>query len=310
MSDFAAADRLPPAALAKAWFAAARPHTLSAAAVPVLVGSALAAAQGAFDWALFGWTLLGSLLVQIGTNFTDEFADHGATASAHKFLAPHKVIARGLLSERAVKRGTVVVFGVATLIGLRLVAHAGWPLLLVCAVALACAVGYSAGPLPLGDLALGELVVFVMMGPVMVLATVYVQTQQWQALALWHSLPVGALVTAILMANNLRDAEEDATHGRSTLVTVFGVPAVRAAHLALVALAYASPLVALLSGWGSAWLLLPWLTLPLALRVQRLLRSAGARERLHAALKGTSGLHLSYGLLLAAALLLDAPGAA
>ncbi len=292
--------------IASAWIAASRPHTLSAAAVPVAVGSALAAGQGHFAWGLFALTLLGALLVQIGTNFTDEFADHGTTASAHKYLAPHKVIARGLLSVRAVKIGSTVVFGLATLIGLRLVMQTGWPLLVVCAVSLACAYGYSAGPLPLGDLALGEPIVFVLMGPVMVVSTVYVQTLAWQALALWYSLPVGALVTAILMANNLRDEQEDRLHGRRTLVTVFGARAVRAAHAALLAGAYASPLVALLAGWASAWLLLPWLSLPLAARVLRLLRSEGAREPLHAALKGTSGLHLLYGLLLTVALLLDA----
>jgi len=290
---------------ASAWIAASRPHTLSAAAVPVAVGSALAAGQGQFAWSLCGLTLLGALLVQIGTNFTDEFADHGATASAHKFHAPHKVIARGLLSVRAVKLGTGVVFALATLIGLRLVLLTGWPLLAVCVVSLVCAVGYSAGPLPLGDFALGEAIVFVLMGPVMVVSTVYVQTRSWEALALGYSLPVGALVTAILMANNLRDEQEDRAHGRRTLVTVFGARAVRRAFLALLVLAFATPLVALLAGWASAWLLLPWLSLPLAAHVLRLLRSEGERERLHAALKGTSGLHLLYGLLLTAALLLD-----
>jgi 1,4-dihydroxy-2-naphthoate octaprenyltransferase len=296
------------AATLKTWLAAARVHTLSAAAVPVAVGSALAAAQGAFAWDLFALTLLGALLVQVGTNFTDEYADHDATASAHKYLAPHKVIARGLLSARAVKLGALAVFALAALIGAWLVARTGWPLLAVCLVSLACAWGYSAGPLPLGDVALGELIVFVLMGPVMVLSTVYVQTLDWQALALWHSLPVGALVTAILMANNLRDGEEDRLHGRRTLVTVFGARTVRVAYAGLLALAFAAPLVALAGGWGSAWGLLPWITAPLALRVLSLLRAGSPRERMHAGLKGTSGLHLTYGLLLTVALLLEGQG--
>lgn len=291
------------AASAKTWLVAARPHTLSASVVPVAVGSALAAAQGAFSWHLFVLTLAGSVLVQIGTNFTDEFADHGATASLHKYLAPHKVIARGLLSGRAVKLGAAVVFGVATLIGVYLVSRTGWPLLVVCLVSLAAAYGYSAGPLPLGDLALGEAIVFVLMGPVMVMSTVYVQTAQWQALALWHSLPVGALVTAILVANNMRDAEEDRLIGRHTLVTVFGAGPVRSAYKALAALAYLSPLVALAAGWSTAWVLLPWLTLPLAIRALRLLPAEGDRDRLHLALRSTAALHGTYGLLLAAALL-------
>ena len=290
---------------ARAWIAASRPHTLSAAAVPVAVGSALAAAQGQFAWHLFALTLLGSLLVQIGTNFTDEFADHGATASAHKYLAPHKVIARGLLSVRAVKLGALAVFALATLIGLRLVAHAGWPLLAVCVVSLACAYGYSAGPLPLGDLALGEGVVFLLMGPVMVMSTVYVQSLRWDWLALWYALPVGALVTAILMANNLRDGVEDRLLGRRTVVTLFGARAVRAAHGAMVLLAFLSPPLAMAAGWSTPWVLLSWLTLPLALRVRGLLRAEDDRERLHRALKGTSALHGAFGLLLAAALLAE-----
>lgn len=291
------------------WFTAARPHTLSASAVPVLVGSALAARMNLFSWDLFALTLCGSLLVQIGANFTDEFADHGASASANKFPAPHKVIARGLLSPRAVKLGAAVVFGMAGVIGIYLVSVSGWPLLAVCGVSLAVAYGYSAGPLPLGDLALGEMLVFVVMGPLMVMSTVFVQTGGWEAMAFWLSLPVAALVTAILIANNLRDAEEDRRHGRRTLVTVFGPAPLRTIYLALLALAFGTPLAMALLGRSSFWLLLPMLTLPLAFRLLLWLRNehdqpAMHKTILHRALKGTSALHLLFGLLLAAAVLI------
>lgn len=291
------------------WFTAARPHTLSASAVPVLVGSALAARMNLFSWDLFALTLCGSLLVQIGANFTDEFADHGAGASANKFPAPHKVIARGLLSPRAVKLGAAVVFALAGVIGIYLVSVSGWPLLAVCGVSLAVAYGYSAGPLPLGDLALGEMLVFVVMGPLMVMSTVFVQTGGWEAMAFWLSLPVAALVTAILIANNLRDAEEDRRHGRRTLVTVFGPAPLRTIYLALLALAFGTPLAMALLGRSSFWLLLPMLTLPLAFRLLLWLRNendqpAMHKTILHRALKGTSALHLLFGLLLAAAVLI------
>jgi len=298
----------------KVWFAAARPHTLSAAAVPVLVGSALAFSKESFAWPLFGWTLLGSLLVQVGTNFTDEFSDHHTVAAGHKFPAPHKVIARGLLSVRAVCWGTAVVFGAASLIGMYLVSRTGWPLLAVCLVSLVVAYFYSAGPLPLGDIALGEVLVFAVMGPLMVMSTVYVQTLHWDMLAFWLALPVGGLVTAILVANNLRDAEEDRTGGRRTVVTVFGVGTVGWGYRALLLLAFAMPGVAVGAHWGSFWLLLPWLTLPLAFRQLVVLRAGlaavadkeSSRSTLHSLLKGTSALHLLFGLLLALALVLDA----
>lgn len=291
--------------ICKIWLLAARLHTLSAAAVPVAVGGALAAYRGGFSWGLFALTLVASLLVQIGANFTDEFSDHKAASPAHKYPAPHKVIARGLLTARAVKLGALAVFALATAIGVYLVARSGWPLLVLCLGSLAVAYLYSAGPLPLGDLALGEPLVFVVMGPLMVLGTVYVQIRTWDPLALWYSLPVGALVTAILVANNLRDAAEDRADGRHTLVTVFGEPALRWVYRALLGLSFAFPVAAVAGGLYSPWVLLPWLSLPLAWRNLRLLTAGAEREDLHRMLRGSSALHMAFGVLLAASLLIE-----
>lgn len=289
----------------KTWLLAARPHTLSASVVPVLVGSALAAAQGRFGWGIFVLTLVGSLLVQIGANFTDEYADHDATASAHKYLAPHKVIARGLLSRTAVRTGAILVFAAATAIGIWFVLETGWVLLLVCLGCLLVAYAYSAGPYPLGDYALGELLVFIVMGPVMVGATYYVQarTMSWEAI--WISLPVGALVAAILVVNNLRDETEDRRNRRRTLATVFGPAPLRGGYLGLVLLAFIMPAVLMAYRSQGLWLALPWLTFPLLLRVAAWVLLGRDRNTLHRALKGTSALHLLFGLMLALALLME-----
>jgi 1,4-dihydroxy-2-naphthoate octaprenyltransferase len=276
---------------------------LSAATVPVLVGTALAYGNPGFSWGVFALTLVASLLVQIGANFVDEYSDHGATASAHKYLAPHKVIARGLLTPGQVKAGAVAVFGAATLIGAGLVARAGLPLLWLCLGSLAVAYLYSGGPLPLGDYALGEPLVFVTMGPVMVMGTVYAQLSAWDPKALVYSLPVAALVTAILVANNLRDGDEDRRNGRRTLVTLFGRGAVRIGYLALLLVAFAVPAVRIAQGDVSPWLWLPWLTLPLAVRVFTWIARAEDRDTLHRALRGTSALHLTFGVLLTVGLL-------
>ena len=283
------------------WWLAARPHTLSASVVPVLVGSALALRFGPFSVSLFILTLLGSVLVQIGTNLTDEFADHNATASKNKFPAPHKVIARQLLTVTQVKAGAAAAFGGATFIGVWLVWQTGWPLLVICVVSLLLAFGYSAGPFPLGDYALGELLVFVVMGPIMVGATFYVQTGAITQETIWLSMSVGGLVTAIMVVNNLRDQDEDRQNGRLTLVTLAGAPMVRLGYLLLVAFAFAIP--AWLMTSMSPWLGLSWLSLPLALKLAVQIWSQKNQEAMHAALRGTAALHLLFGLMLTVGLL-------
>ncbi|MBI3992197.1 MAG: 1,4-dihydroxy-2-naphthoate octaprenyltransferase [Candidatus Lambdaproteobacteria bacterium] len=291
--------------LLRNWFVATRPHTLSAGVVPVLVGTAVAVSGGAFEGHLLALVLVASILVQIGANLTDEFADHDATASARKYLAPHKVIKRGLLSAGAVRWGAVVAFGAATLIGVYLVWRTGWPLLVVCLVSLGVAYGYSAGPFPLGHAALGEALVFVVMGPLMVGATEYVQRGAVSGEGLWLSLSVAALVTAILVVNNLRDEAEDRAHGRRTTVTLFGALRVRAVYLVLVVAAFLVPLGPLALGLRTGWMFLPWFTLPLAAIVTRRVLISTDRDLLHFCLRATSVLHLLFGLLLALAVLGD-----
>src|SRR5712691_11426507 len=210
-------------AAAQLWYRAIRPFSLSAAFVPVIVGSTLASQYRIFNWFLFLLTLLGSVLVQCGTNLTDEYADHHPGRGAeHKVQAPYKVIALGLLTPAAVRRGAMTCFGIAALIGVYLVSRTNWPLLLVCLASVGVAYGYSAGPLPLGHVGLGEPLVFLFMGPVMVLGSFSVQVQTLSWAAVWLSVPVGCLVTAILVANNLRDAEEDRHSGKRTLVALWG----------------------------------------------------------------------------------------
>lgn len=286
------------------WFQAIRPFTLSAAVVPVLVGSMLAAQSGAFHALLFVLVLIGSVLVQCGANLTDEYADHDAGIAQHKVQAPYKVIARGLLTPAAVFRGALTCFGLAALIGVYLVTQTGWPLAVVCLASVGVAYCYSAGPLPLGNVALGEPLVFVFMGPVMVLGSFYVQTQTVTWPAVWLSLPVACLVTAILIANNLRDANEDRLSGKTTLVHLWGRQPVAVLYGALLLIAFASVAGLVLTGLGSWPWLAPFLILPQAVAVARKIWESTERPDLHQALRGTARLHLRFGLLLSAALLL------
>ena len=286
----------------KAWLWASRPFSLSAAIVPVLVGSVLAAEYGQLDWLLFSLVLVGSVAIQIGTNLTDEYVDHRRGGEG-KFPAPHKVIQRGLLSATEVLIGCLVVLGVGIGMGLYIVAEVGWPILAVGLASVGVAVLYSAGPRPLGDTGLGELLVFFFMGPLMVLSSYYVHTEELSWPVFWASLPVAFLVTAILQCNNLRDMEEDRQSGKRTFVTVFGRGMGRWGYATLLAGAYASLVVAVstgvipwpaLAGLGS----LPWAG-GLMVRVWK----SEERREMSMALVSTAKLHAGAGLFMAGGLL-------
>lgn len=285
-----------------AWFWAVRPFSLSASVVPVLIGSMLAVHHGTFHGGLFVLVLLGSVLVQMGTNLVDEYADHEETQSEGKFLAPHKVIARGLLTSRAVRLGAVVCFGVAAGIGVYLVWRTGWPLALVCLASVAVAYGYSAGPLPLGTLGLGEPLVFIFMGPVMVLSTFYVHTHTLTWPVVWVSVPIGCLVMAILVVNNLRDIDEDRQYGKASLATIWGQRTAASVFCGLLIVAFGSVVMLVVSGAGPWIWLAPLLTLPQALTLARQVSQGRERAVLQQALQGTASLHLYFGLFLAIAI--------
>jgi 1,4-dihydroxy-2-naphthoate octaprenyltransferase len=287
------------------WFWATRPFTLPASVVPVLVGTALAIHDGFFDGVRFVLTLLGSLLVQIGTNLVDEYADHVKGGSQGKLLAPYKVIALGLLSPQAVRAGAILSFGVATAVGLYLVMITSWPLLLFCTASLIVAYSYSGGPLPLGNVGLGQPLVFVFMGLLMVMASYYVQTVTLSDESLLAALPVACLVTAILVVNDIRDIDEDRQAGKITSVSRLGRGFGLQMFLALVVGAYLVVLLWAVARPGFLPLLLVLFALPQALETTRLIKGGGTRAVLNQALRGSAQLHLQFGILLALGLVLS-----
>ena len=291
----------------RSWFWASRPFSLQASIAPVLVGTALAATMTGLDWTLFALVLGGSVLVQVATNLTDEYSDHRRTGSTGKFLAPHKVIERGLLTERTVLMGLLITFGVSIVIGLYITSEVGWPILAVCIAALLVAYLYSGGPYPLGNLGLSEALVFLFMGPVMVMGAYYVQLQELTWTGLFVSLPVGFLVASILHCNNLRDAEEDRKEGKLSIARLIGPRACRWLYVVLVGLAYASVGAMAASGTTHALVLVALVTIPLAARNVRRLWLAVERPAMNRVLVSASNLHGLTGLALAAGLALSKP---
>jgi 1,4-dihydroxy-2-naphthoate octaprenyltransferase len=249
----------------QAWVLAARPRTLPAAIAPVIVGSALAYKAGAFQPLAALACLLGAVLIQIATNFANDVYDFKKGADVNR-VGPTRVTTAGLLSPGQVEIGMWVVFGLAALCGVYLIYLGGWPILIIGVASILAGIAYTGGPFPLGYNGLGDIFVFVFFGLIAVMGTYYVQAGLPTLEVVFASLTMGALITNILVVNNVRDADTDKVAGKRTLAVFLGRPAARAEYVILLVVAYAVPLLLLLRGWGG-WLLLPWLSLPLAYRL-------------------------------------------
>jgi 1,4-dihydroxy-2-naphthoate octaprenyltransferase len=300
-----AASSLPahPVSRPRAWWLAIRPRTLPAAVGPVLVGLGVAAGEGVFVPLPALAALTVALLLQVASNLANDLFDFRSGADTAERLGPPRAAALGLLSQRELMAGTAVVVGLAAIVGLSLVGVGGWPILVLGVLAIVSAVAYTGGPWPYGYRGLGEVFVFVFFGPVAVAGTTYLQTLTLEPLALAASVPVGALITAILVVNNLRDIDQDRRAGKRTLAVRLGVRGAVLEFGVLVAVAYLIPVALVLGGSGPA-VLLPLLSAPLALPLWRSVRAGGDPRRLNAVLAGTARLSLVFAALLALGLAL------
>ena len=290
--------------LARVWLRAIRPFSFPASVVPVAVGGATAALAGGFSWGMFWLTLLGCLALQTGTNLANEYYDFRSGADHPGSLGASRAIMAGWLSPRAVLVASVACFAVGCAAGLVIVALVGWPILALGLIGVVGAWGYTAPPLKLAYRGLGEVAVFLLMGTLMVLGSHVVHTTAPPVTALVASLPVGCLVAAILHANNVRDLDDDRRLGKRTLATMLGRTAARREYDLLVGGAYLTLL------GGVVWGLLPWptlaalATLPLAAKVRRVVATSEDPATLNPTVRQTAALHLWFGLLLAAGLVL------
>jgi 1,4-dihydroxy-2-naphthoate octaprenyltransferase len=285
------------------WASASRPRTLPAAVAPVLVGSALAGHDHHFEASAAALCLVFALLVQIGTNFANDYYDfiHGADTDAR--VGPRRAVAAGLVSPGAMRRATASVFAAAFVIGLGLI-HWGGPWMLAVGVAsILCGVAYTGGPWPLGYHGLGDLFVFIFFGLVAVTTTYFVQAGRISGYALLAAVPIGLLASNILLVNNYRDAETDAAANKRTLVVRFGRRYAQAQFAVCLCGAFATPLV--LSAAGFGWgILLPLLAAPIAWSHARRLASGGGPGELVALLGDSGKLLAVYAALFAAGFLI------
>ena len=283
------------------WVLGARPRTLPAAVVPVLVGTATAAGGGVHWWRA-GVAMVVALAIQVTTNYLNDYSD-GVRGTDDVRVGPVRLVASRLATPSEVKRAALLSAAVAAVAGLTLVPAVGPEVVLIGAVSLAAGYFYTGGPMPYGYLGLGEVFVFLFFGVVATAGSSYIQLDEVTLLALAASVPVGFLATALLVANNLRDVRTDGAVGKRTLAVRLGEPATRALYSGLVVGAFLMvPVLALRRPLA----LLALLAIPLAARPVRLVSSAATGRALVPALADTGRLSLGFGVLLASGLALSA----
>ena len=281
-----------------AWVLAARPATLTAAFAPVAVGTACAWRVDGFRWDAALAALLGAFLIQIATNFANDMFDFQKGADTEERLGPTRAAQAGLLTVKRLRRGIIVTFALALGTGIYLTAIAGPVVVVIGLASMAAGLAYTGGPFPLAYNGLGDVFVMLFFGFVAVCGTAFVQALFVPDIAWLASIPIGALATAILVVNNVRDYEGDARAGKTTLVVRFGREGgVREYGLLLFA-AYATPVLIFLLGWASAWVCLPLVTVLWARMLQRSVVTERGAD-LNETLAWTAKLLSLFGILLA-----------
>ncbi|MFB6128777.1 MAG: 1,4-dihydroxy-2-naphthoate polyprenyltransferase [Halorhabdus sp.] len=304
----------------KAWVMAARPHTLPAGTAPVIVGVGVAVHDGVFALLPTLAALVGALLIQIGTNFANDYFDAVKGADTDDREGFTRVTASGLIEPAAVKRAMILTYGLAIAVGLYLVAIGGVPILLIGLSGIAAGILYTGGPYPYGYYGLGDVFVFVYFGVFAVVGTYYVQAAATMAdlFPLWvspntvslaavvASLPAATLSTAILNVNNIRDIETDRAAGKRTLAVILGDRLSRLEYVFMVGTAYVVPVVFALDPDFGLPALLPVVTLPLAASVTRTVLTESGGDALDPALERTGQVMVAHAALFAIGLAVPA----
>ncbi|MGI8650394.1 MAG: 1,4-dihydroxy-2-naphthoate polyprenyltransferase [Rubrobacter sp.] len=279
------------------WFWLARPFTLTAAAVPVLFGTTLAAKDGFFSFGPFVAMLLASLLIQAATNMFNEFYDNERGLDSVESVGISGSIVKGHLTSRAVIIGALLCYTFALFLGLYLVWFGGWLILLLGCLSALGGYIYSAGPRPVAYTPASEVTVFLFMGVLIVVIAYAVQVTSIAPYVPLAALPIGGPVAAILLANNIRDMDSDRRGGRKTIPIVFGRSVAVWVYRLFLVEAYVVVALLVFSGVIGWPAILVFLSLPLLIKLWSGITSSKVPAQLDPVVKQTAGLHLVFGLL-------------
>ena len=280
------------------WLSAIRPQTLTASLAPVAVGTALAFKDGTVNWPIAITALLGAIMIQVGTNFFNDYSDFKKGADTEDRLGPARATQKGWVSPKQMLVATIIAFILAGGIGLYLSIVGGWPILLIGIFGILSGLAYTGGPYPLAYVGLGDLFVMLFFGNAAVCGTYFAQSGQVTTASVLASFAVGALATAILVVNNLRDRQTDALANKRTLAVRFGAKFARFEYAIMVFGPYLLVAVASQLDFGHNGWFLPFITLPLALyEFKSVLVKDGAALNDH--LGGAARLGVLFSLMLA-----------
>ncbi len=286
------------------WLLAARPKTLPAGIVPVVVGGVMAYGIGKFALLPFIAALFGSIMIQIGTNFANDLFDFKKETDRADRIGPMRVTQAGLVTTKQITIATIIAFGLATLAGIYLVYVAGWPIVVIGLISIGCGVLYTAGPVALGYIGLADIFVLVFYGPVALAGTFYVQTLEMSSEIILAGLPFGMISTAILVVNNLRDIETDRKSNKKSMAVRFGATFARMEYLLLLIGAAGMPVFLYFQNQANLEVMLASLFILFAIPSIRTVFSTTDGERLNNCLASTGRLLIVYGLLFSVGYLL------
>ncbi len=287
------------------WIEAARLRTLPASLVPVMTGAALTWHHGLFNGWITLLALLSAIFIQIGTNFANDYFDFRKGADSDDRVGFTRASASGAVAPGSMLSAAAITFTIAFLLGLILVFHAGWPILLIGLLSIAAGILYTGGPYPLAYNGLGELFVFLFFGIAAVMGTYYVNALQWSAQSFWAALAVGALSTMILVANNYRDIDTDRKVRKNTLTVLLGERFARWQYLVLMLMAFAIPPHFFFRESYSLSVLLPMLLLPWGALLVSTFWSETEKKAFNKILIRTAQFMTVYGLLFSGGILLS-----
>lgn len=282
-----------------------RPHTLTASFVPVFVGTASVLLFADIRWGMFFLLLIATVLIQSATNMFNEYYDFKRGLDSHESVGIAGAIVRNGMSPRLVLTIALIFYGIAAVIGIIITINSSWWILIVGAVSMAVGYLYTGGPVPISWTPFGEIFAGFFMGTVIIMITFFIHTGTLHVFPLLMSIPPAITIGLLNMANNIRDRKKDKTSGRKTYVILVGKPFAVMTAAALLLFSYVFLIyIAFFTPMGSVFLLIPLLSIPLALKTIMLMRKGNTPVELIPAMASMGKLNTIMGLLLTIGLII------